>query len=122
MRCLVILGYSAAAILALILFYFFLSPWLFGLPGRNAEARYAAAIKVGMSRDEVVKLDTETNAADYGTPLRDRNVEDPPGTLHAYFADYILIPCFASGTAYSLYFDSDNHLRSWRSDPWSDGC
>lgn len=98
---------SAALALGLILFH----PVIFGLPGRIGETLFLMRIRTGMSADQVRALMTKTGGMEYGG--------DNGFIVH--YADFEMV-CFARGDAIHVTFDTNDNVRSWQVDEWSDGC
>jgi hypothetical protein len=108
----VILGYLGVLVL---------HPYIFGLPGRIAEANFQRRIHPGITRAEVMLL-----ARRYGgtTPFfgdLEPYVRGPSGELNVWFADWVSL-CIVNGKNYSFYFSPNSELRSWKVEPLGNAC
>lgn len=112
---------------ALILVYFallFLHPYIFGLPGRIAEARFQRQIHAGMTPSEILRL-----AQEYGGSGPDGMslVKNAPydwrsdGLLIVTFTN-ISTFCVVGGKEYDFYFRPDWTLTEWKRHDWEDAC
>jgi hypothetical protein len=102
----------------------FLHPYIFGLPGRIAEARFQKQIHSGMTRSEIISL-----AEEYGGSglLGMGLVKHPPydwrsdGSLIVAFTDTSTF-CVVGGKEYDFYFRPDGTLTEWKTHGWGNAC
>lgn len=109
-------------------------PYLIGLPGRFDETRFARGLHAGLSRQQVQNLIADTHgsidpaAANMAEAERE-NCRSRPASCtlnvnHALPVSYVEFAtlCAASGQVFLLQFDHSNHLESWQTLDWTDGC
>jgi hypothetical protein len=111
----------------LILVYFallFLHPYIFGLPGRIAEARFQRQIHSGMTRSEIVRLAEEYGGSGLlGMGLSGNAPYDwrSDGLLIVSFTDTSTF-CVVGGKEYDFYFRPDWTLTEWKAHDWGNAC
>jgi hypothetical protein len=105
---------------------FFVHPYVFGLPGRIGETWFAASLRTGMTRNDVVRLATRLGGRGMnGSSIAPNWVASvthgAPGALDVLFTDTETL-CIGSGKWYTLDFGSDWKLTSWSVQPWGSAC
>jgi hypothetical protein len=114
-------------VITLSLVYFallFLHPYIFGLPGRIAEARFQKKIHPGMTRSEIVRLAEEYGGSGLlGAGLAGNAPYDwrSDGVLSVSFTDSITF-CVVGGKVYDFYFRPDWTLTEWKTHEWGSAC
>lgn len=117
---------SAVGILVLVAVVF--HPYVLGLRGRIAEARFQSSLHRGMSRDAVIKLAISVGGMDLS---QDPIVPDASKYLDAKeleSLDVIFIDsgtvCIVNGEWFRLQFAPlpDATLQKWSKQPWGSAC
>jgi hypothetical protein len=116
------LGTHRRAVITLSLVYLallFAHPYILGLPGRIAEARFQKAIRPGMTRSELQRLADEYGGRGLlGGPL---HAERSSGLLIVSFTDSVTF-CIVGGKEYDFYFRPDSTLTEWKTRAWANAC
>lgn len=109
-------------VIALSLLYFVLlglQPYISGLPGRMAEARFQKNIHLGMTRSEILLVANQYGARGLlGGPLYTPRAVVP---LIVSFTDWSTL-CIVGGKEYDFYFQPDSTLTQWKTHHWENAC
>lgn len=101
----------------LLIALFLLHPLLVGIPGRIDSFRFGRHLSYGQPSDEVEKLRNATSPENGRLPFSE-SYGSPVVIRYMTWGSF----CIEGGEQYALVFDSEQRLRSWSVEDWTDGC
>ena len=86
--------------------------FVLGLPGRIGEMRLEHSLRAGMTTAQATEVARNVGGNPSGQSTNEIRIR---------FVD-IYDLCASGGREFTLLFDDDNILRSWKSSPWNEAC